>query len=130
MAAAVGGGEPRGERLPVPADPLIHPIKKGKTMKANTAVGTVETLEGMITARLGRQVGLNADWACTAWHVSGNLFLTDQENGTWVLVRRVDLGNGGDVDDQHVETWLESGLRSVIEAGLDLRSYLSGVDAV
>jgi len=55
-------------------------------------------LEGRLTALFGRHQGLNADWASCAWRIKGELWVLDNEDGTFSLVeRRLVKGDAWDV---------------------------------
>ncbi len=59
------------------------------------------SIEDLITDKYGKHIGLNADWSVQAWklqdlgNISGkNLFLIDNEDGTWSFVERKESSDG------------------------------------
>lgn len=78
-----------------------------------------------------RPCGLNADWCVDAWHLSegapnttsGDLYLLDDEQGTYEIVRRYYNDDAARMDgsDDHVET---------LAAGLSLAAALTFARAV
>ena len=53
------------------------------------------TGEEWLTLQFGRHQGLNADWSVRAWRVCGQLWIVDNEDGTFSFAKRSPAADGG-----------------------------------